>query len=169
MFSLIAAADSKMGIGKNGKLPWHLPSDLKYFNEMTVGKGNNVVIMGRLTWESIPEKNRPLSKRKNIVITRDTKHQVPHDVEKAQSLEEALAKAAQKNPDSIFIIGGSQIFHDAILHPACTDIYLTHVDGDFQCDVFFPKIDEGKLKKIVESVPQKEHGIEFRFVHYKKA
>lgn len=165
-FYIIAAVDEKMGIGKNGKLPWHLPSDLKFFHNTTVGRGKNAVIMGRITWESIPESRRPLKDRLNIVITRNPNYELPADAEKAASLEEALKIAHTKNIHEIFAIGGSQIFYDAIQNPACEKIYLTELAGDFQCDAFFPKIDPKKFKKTSESPVREENGIKFRFVKY---
>lgn len=166
-FSLIAAADSKMGIGKAGKLPWHLPKDFAYFQKTTIGNGNNAVIMGRLTWESIPKKERPLKKRKNIVITRNKKYGVPQGVEAAESLEAALSLAAQSKPDEIFVIGGSQIFDEAISNPLCATIYLTEVEGDFLCDAFFPKIAGEKFNKISEGKIYEENGVKFRFAVFR--
>lgn len=167
-FSIIAAVDEKMGIGKNGRLPWHLPSDLKFFHDTTTGRGKNAVIMGRLTWESIPEKKRPLPDRLNIVITRNSSYALPASVEKATSLEEALKIANTKNAEGIFAIGGAQIFYDAIQHPACEKIYLTELAGDFKCDAFFPKIAPQKFKKTSESEVNKERDITFRFVKYER-
>lgn len=165
-FFIIAAVDSKMGIGKNGRLPWHLPADLKFFHDTTTGRGKNAVIMGRLTWESIPENRRPLKDRLNIVITRNTAYRVPEGVHAAESLEKALNLASQHGAENTFIIGGAQIFYDAIQNPACKKIYLTELEGDFQCDAFFPKIDPTRFKKISESEKHKEGGMEFRFMQY---
>lgn len=165
-FSLIAAVDSKMGIGKNGRLPWHLPADLAYFNKTTVGNGKNVVIMGRLTWESLPAAHRPLAQRRNIVITRNAAYELPKNVEMVESLEKALDAAQKYKPEGIFVIGGSQIFYDAIQHPDCSKIYLTEIKGDFNCDTFFPKIDPRKFKKISASEMHEENGVKFRFVKY---
>lgn len=162
-FSLIAACDSKRGIGKNGKLPWNLPGDLAYFNKTTVGNGKNAVIMGRLTWESIPVEHRPLPGRKNIVITRNQSLELPSGVNKAESLEEALRIASQCVPEEIFVIGGSQIFYDAIQNPSCKKLYITAVEGNFECDVFFPEIDTKKFKKTWGSTPHKENGVGFIF------
>lgn len=168
-FNLIAAIDSKRGIGKNGRLPWNLPSDLAYYQKTTTGNGKNVVIMGRLTWESIPPEHRPLKKRINIVITRNTSYELPQGVEKAESLEKALNIAARFLPEEIFVIGGSQIFYDAIHNANCATLYITEIEGDFECDTFFPKIDPRKFKKISESALREENAIKFKFVKYRKA
>lgn len=165
-FSLIAAVDSKLGIGKNGHLPWRLPSDLTYYHDKTVGNGNNAVIMGRLTWESLPQKFRPLPKRKNIVITRNPEYALPQGVLKAENLEQALALAEGSKPEEIFVIGGSQIFGDAILHPDCAALYLTEIEGNFACDTFFPKI-PAYFKKTLKSEVHEENGIRFKFCVYR--
>lgn len=165
-FSIIAAVDSNMGIGKNGRLPWHLPADLAYFNKTTVGNGKNAVIMGRLTWESLPLIHRPLEKRINIIITRNHTYALPEGVFRTESLEEALRIASRCVPKEIFVIGGSQIFYNAIQHPNCAKIYLTEIDGDFNCDAFFPKIDPRKFKKNYISVLHEENGIFYKFAVY---
>ena len=109
--SLIVAVDENRGIGKNGKMPWHIPADLKRFKELTIG---NIVIMGRKTFESI---GSPLPHRLNIIITRDSSFKAS-GVIVANSLEEALRQAQGKLSESvdseIFIIGGGQIFKEAI-------------------------------------------------------
>lgn len=169
-FSLIAAADSKMGIGKNGKLPWDLklPTDLAFFHKTTCGRGKNAVIMGRTTWESIPKNRRPLKERLNIVLTHQNSYPLPAEVLRSASLEETLQKAGQKNAEEIFVIGGAKVFAEAICHPNCTTIFLTEVSGDFKCDTFFPKIDPAKFKKVSESATREENGIKFRFVKYQR-
>jgi dihydrofolate reductase len=169
-FSLIAAADEKMGIGKNGRLPWglKLPTDLAFFHKTTRGRGKNAVIMGRATWESVPENRRPLPDRLNIVLTHQNNSPLPSVVLRAASLPEALQKAEQKNAEEIFVIGGAKVFEEAIQHPDCQTIYLTEVSGDFQCDTFFPKIDPAQFKKISESAPHEENDIKFRFIKYQR-
>lgn len=167
-FSLIAAVDKNFGMGKNRRLPWHLPIDLRYFYNTTVGHGKNVVIMGRATWESIPLKERPLNKRNNIVITRNHAYSVPKGVEKTSSFEEALKAAERFDPEQIFVIGGSRIFQEAIRHPQCGGIYLTEIEAIFDCDVFFPKIDRTKFQIIDRSQPYGEKGITFWFTRYRR-
>ena len=93
-YNIIVVADFNSGIGKNGMLPWHLPGDMRHFKELTITAQSkskkNAVIMGRKTWESIPEKFRPLKKRINSVLTRNNATSFPRGVIKAMSLNEAL-------------------------------------------------------------------------------
>ena len=167
-FSLIAAVDKNYGIGENNTLPWNLPTDLKYYNDTTRGNGKNAVIMGRKTWESIPKKFQPLPKRVNIVITKNSNYALPEGVEKAATLEESLVIVERHRPEAVFVIGGAQIFAEAIKHPDCQKIYLTEIDAEFDCDTFFPKFDKNIFKKISESEVHEENGVKFRFVLYRR-
>lgn len=124
--SIIAAIDEKRGLGKAGKLAWHIPEDLKRFKEITSG---HAVIMGRKTYESI---GKPLPNRKNIVITQDVLF-VADGVTIVNSFEDALDKAGG---GEVFVIGGAQIYLLTI--ELADKLYLTLVDGDFGCDTFFP-------------------------------
>ncbi len=131
MLSIIAAMDKNYGIGYGGKLPWRLPADLKRFKDLTRG---HAVLMGRKTYESI---GRPLPERRNIVITRDKNFSAP-GCEIAASLAEAIALAGD---GEAFVIGGGEIYSQAM--PFSGRLYITEVEGDFQTDTFFPKIDLG--------------------------
>src|SRR5690554_2513281 len=106
-------------IGKNGDMPWHLPCELKYFKEITMGKP---IVMGRTTFESI---GRPLPGRRNIVISRQP-HLLPDTIDAVSSPEEALALVS--NAPEVMIIGGGQIY-DCLL-PHATRLYITHIDLD---------------------------------------
>ena len=165
-FALIAAVDSQGGIGKGGTLPWRLPEDLEYFNRVTVGDGKNAVIMGRGTWDSLPSAHRPLAKRLNVVVSRNSALELPSAVRRAHSLEDALIIAAEAHTEKVFVIGGAQIFAEAILHPQCRELYLTEVQGTFDCDTFFPAIDAARFKKIASSEVHEQNGIKFNFVKY---
>ena len=170
-FSIIAAADKNMGIGKNNDLPWRLKGDLQYFSFVTTeaaeGKAN-AVIMGRNTWYSLPEKVRPLKDRLNIVLSREYE-EVPKGVMVSDSFEDSLITLWNDEAiDEIFIIGGASVYAQAIKHPDCSRIYLTEVDGAFDCDVFFPEIDP-KVFKLVEATEyHEEKGIRYRFVIYER-
>ncbi|MFT5170115.1 MAG: dihydrofolate reductase [Lysobacterales bacterium] len=143
--NIIVAIDENNGIGKNGDLPWHISGDLKYFKKITTHTDNpikkNVVVMGRKTWESIPHKYRPLPNRINVVLTRDTDYVLPEGVHLCNvfdQIEELLTKHKNTEIESVFIIGGEQIFKQALEHPACQKLYITHIKHSFECDTYFP-------------------------------
>lgn len=159
-FAIIAAIDSHRGIGKENRLPWHLPSDLKHFARLTKG---GTVIMGRRTWESLPTAHRPLKERKNIVITRSADYELPEGTHRAPSLDEAL----EKSEGEAFVIGGAQLFDEAIHHPACETLILTEIQGDYQCDTFFPEIPKN-FERIEHSPMAQEGDIQFQFVEYRR-
>jgi dihydrofolate reductase len=143
-FSVIVAADQLGGIGRNGDLPWHLPGDLSYFRQLTTGQGANAVIMGRKTWESIPARFRPLKNRLNVVLSR-SKPDLPAEVWLADSLAGALRRlaAGETEPalEHIFVIGGGTVYLEALQHPSCSRVFLTRVEGTFDCDTFLPDLE----------------------------
>jgi len=168
-FELVVAADEKLGIGKNGDLPWDIPTDLQYFAEVTTETtregANNAVVMGRKTWESIPEDKRPLKNRVNLILTHQKDYQAPEGVLVANSLEEAMRDLSEmdQEPESVFIIGGGQIFDEVVKMPECQRIFMTKVYGDFNCDTFFPNIDESQFELTEESEVKEENGTRFQF------
>lgn len=137
--AIIVAAAKNGVIGINNRLPWHLPQDLKYFKSVTMGKP---VIMGRKTYESI---GRPLPGRVNIVITRNESWNASADVVVVHTLEAAIdaAKsqaAAQAGLDEAIVIGGAQIYKEALL--LVDKVYLTEVDLEPEGDSFFAPLDQ---------------------------
>lgn len=128
--SLIVAVSRSGVIGKNGKMPWHLPADLKYFKSITMGKP---IVMGRKTFESL---GRPLPGRENIVLTRD-KNFIAEGCTIIHSLEEMLQHAA--DADEVMIIGGAQLYEQMLPH--ADHIYMTQVDCQAEGDTWFPEID----------------------------
>ncbi|PQE10875.1 dihydrofolate reductase protein [Rutstroemia sp. NJR-2017a BBW] len=145
--TLIVAATNKMGIGKAGTLPWTgLKKEMAYFARVTkradAGK-TNTVIMGRKTWESIPPRFRPLKDRTNIIITRSASladTPLPPNSHITNSISDALALTAQLEESSgrNFIIGGAQIYKEALGRSETKRILLTRILEDFECDTFFP-------------------------------
>lgn len=134
LISIIVAAGHGGAIGVGGQLPFHISDDLKHFKQTTLGKP---VVMGRKTFESLP--GGALPGRRNIVVTRNGEW-AASGVETAPSLDEAIALAASASPEEIMIIGGGQIYAQAI--PLAGRIYLTEVDADCPgADTFFPTID----------------------------
>lgn len=133
--AMIVAQSSNRVIGINNQLPWHLPEDLKYFKSVTMGKP---VIMGRKTYESI---GRPLPGRKNIVITRQSSWQAEgvcavNDLSAA--IEMASDEAREKGVAEVMVIGGAQIYAEAL--PLAQRIYLTRVEVELEGDAFFPEL-----------------------------
>ena len=137
MFSVVFAATETFGIGMNHNLPWRLKGDMAFFRTLTTSTTDNQksIIMGRKTWDSLPERFRPLPNRQNIVLTRDTAFQTD-DALVTHSFEEAL----QKCTGSIFVIGGADVYAQALTHPHCEYVYWTQVrsiDGTaIPCDTF---------------------------------
>jgi dihydrofolate reductase len=154
-FAIVVAIDDELGIGKTGGLSWRLKEDMKYFRELTTSDATiNSVIMGRKTWDSIPQKFRPLPNRVNIVLSRGAG---PGGAIIAKSLDEALSIPA----DKIFVIGGGEIYAMALKHPQCSELFITRVNGTYGCDTFFPPfVDRFQLDKVISSGT--ETGISFQ-------
>lgn len=133
--SIVVAIAKNHAIGKDNKLLWYLPNDLKHFKDVTTG---HTVIMGRKTYDSV---GKPLPKRRNIIITRQAIS--IEGCEVANSLEAALALCA--NEDEVFVVGGAEIYRQAI--PLTDRIYLTVIDQDFDGDTFFPELNTKDWKE----------------------
>lgn len=158
--NLIVAIDEKNGIGKNNLLPWHLPADLKHFKTITTG---HPIIMGRKTFDSI---GKALPNRRNIVISRNSKLLIP-EVEVCSSLNSAIELC--KEEKNVFVIGGAQIFEQAL--PLADVLYLTIIHEDFDSDVFFPGISLNEWieeEKILHE-PDEKNLYSYSFIKYKKA
>ena len=164
MFTIIVAVDKKNGIGKNGQLVWNLSADLKHFAQTTKscseGKMNGI-IMGRNTWLSLPIK--PLPKRLNIVLSDVPINDLPEDVLLANSFDQALDLA--KTCEKTFVIGGANVYTQAINHKDCEYLEITELDQEFACDTFFPTI-PAYYKKTFSSETFTENEITFRFCLY---
>lgn len=154
--------DRKNGIARDGDMPWHLPGDLKFFAKLTSGSGDNVVIMGRKTWDTIPKRYRPLPRRRNIVISRQPGLMV-EGAECATSLDLAL-EMASSSTGSVFVIGGAQIYALALEHPSCGSVYVTEINHDFGCQVFFPLLNGFSCTEILGE--QEEKGLAYRFARW---
>lgn len=150
MTAIVAATDNNLGIGQHGGLPWRLKKEMKYFADVTsqapTGK-QNVVIMGRNSWVSIPEKFRPLKNRINIVITSNPTFELTGTAVKsqqnclAQSLDDALLQIEKQFSDivhKVFVIGGAQLYKAALEHADLERILFTSIKNEFECDVQFP-------------------------------
>ncbi|KAM6944593.1 dihydrofolate reductase [Lycodopsis pacificus] len=177
----IVAVCPDLGIGGNGSLPWHpirLNNEFKHFRRMTatssVKDKQNVVIMGRKTWFSIPEKNRPLNNRINIVLSRELKtppagaHHLASDFNSALRLVDTeLAEQA----DQVWVIGGSSLYKEMMESPGTRRLFVTQILKQFECDTFLPEILPDKYRLLPEfpGIPQElqeENGIQYRFEVY---
>ncbi len=158
----IVAVDANWGIGKNNDLLISIPEDMKYFRKVTAGK---TLIYGRKTLESFPGQ-KPLPKRRNIVITRKANYDAG-TAEIVNSVEEARLAVKDEDPENVFVIGGGAIYRQML--PFCTRAYVTRIDRIFDADTFFPDLDSDPEWEIEsESETMNYEGITYRFVIYKK-
>ncbi|KAF3994172.1 hypothetical protein FT663_00142 [Candidozyma haemuli var. vulneris] len=136
---IVAALQPSMGIGAKGKLPWRLRQEMKYFKDVTTKAKEgyvNAVIMGRKTWDSIPQKFRPLPGRVNVILSRSNKNETDSDgvlhynsFDSVMSQFEADAyRVGEKRLDKIFIIGGSQVYNSLVLDPRVDNLLVTHIN-----------------------------------------
>jgi len=134
LISLIAAVAKNGLIGKDNKLPWHLPADLRFFKKTTLG---HPIIMGRKSFESI---GKALPGRTNIVLTRNANFAAAENLKIAHSLEEAFEIARETGADECFVIGGAEIYKEAL--PLCQKLYITRVHGIFDGNTFMPEFEK---------------------------
>ena len=155
--SIIVATDENNGIGKNNRLPWHLPSDLRRFKQLTM---SHHIVMGRKTCETI---GTPLSGRVMVVVTRNIKFKCDYCIV-VNTIESALQLAASDNESEAFIIGGGDIFNQSI--SLAEKIYLTTVHAKLDADVFFPKINYAYWQLIhnenIDFYPGDEYASDFK-------
>jgi dihydrofolate reductase len=160
MINLIAALSQQTrAIGRGGHLLWDLPGDLAHFKELTKG---HPVIMGRKTWESIPEKWRPLPGRTNIIVTRDDSYSAPGGVV-VMTIEVGI-EVAKKSPggEEIWIIGGGELYTLAL--PQADRLYLTLIDDEQEGDAYFPEW--SGFTELERSEPHEEDGVHYQFVTF---
>tara|TARA_Y100000034_G_scaffold59011_1_gene71833 strand:+ start:6231 stop:6716 length:486 start_codon:yes stop_codon:yes gene_type:complete len=157
--ALIAAISDNNVIGLNGKIPWHIPEDLRRFKKLTL---NHPVIMGRKTYESLPEKFCPLPQRKNIVLSNSLDFQ--EGIYIARNVEEALRLI--EGFDS-YVIGGKEVYETFL--PRTNKLEITRVHRDFEGDTFFPEINWDELNFFEsEAMVSKHEGISYSFITYYK-
>jgi dihydrofolate reductase len=170
MFDIVVAADLDWGIGKDNGLPWpKLRADLRHFKKTTstASPGHrNAIVMGRKTWESKEVGCAPLPNRLNVVVTHNAL-EVPTGVVVARSLDEALSVP---DVESIFVVGGAGVIMASIDRPDLRHVYLTRVEGRFECDVKMPNLDErGFVKEAWDGeIGAEEHEVKFRIQRLRK-
>lgn len=162
--ALIVAMDLERGIGKNNDLMWHLPADMKFFKETTL---DHIVVMGRKNWDSIPVRFRPLSDRENVVLTRN-KNFKAEECTVLHELTEVWEKYKNEEERTIFIIGGGEIYKEALKSDLILEMYITHVNKSYNAETFFPEFDLSKWKVEVIQMHEKDakHETEFQVNKY---
>ncbi|GBF94660.1 bifunctional dihydrofolate reductase-thymidylate synthase [Raphidocelis subcapitata] len=226
VFQIVVAVTQSWGIGKDGGMPWKLSGDLAYFRQLTSRTADpakrNAVIMGRKTWESIPERHRPLPGRLNIVLTRaappadenagagaaaaaappapppaaplgasgraaanaaaaasaaaaaKAAAAPPPSVLHARSLDDAMALLDRPDMratiEHVFVIGGGQVYRDALASPRCAALHVTHIEDDPPCDTGFPPVDPSdpscEFRVWSAAPPKRDGGVRYSFVTY---
>lgn len=157
--SLLVAMAKNRVIGRDNKLPWHLPADLKHFKFLTMGK---TIVMGRKTYESI---GKPLPGRVNIIITRQEGYEVP-GATVVSSIDDALLmceKIRSINGEN-FIIGGEELYRQTL--KICQRIYITEIQRDFEGDVYFPEVDPNEWEETQRDkhISENDTNLEYHFV-----
>lgn len=157
VLSIIVAATPEGVIGVDGGLPWKkLPNDMQQFKKITDG---HPVIMGRKTWESIPEKFRPLPGRTNIVVTRQKNYQAEGAIVAASLLEAKIMATHAPGREEFFVIGGGELYCEAI-HLA-QKIYFTLVHASISGDAHFPKMRDREWRRVDSSYKELRPGDEY--------
>ena len=148
---MILAMDLDGCIGKENGLPWRLRSDMLRFKRLTMGQGSSAVLMGRTTWETIPEMYRPLVDRINIVVTRNQEY-VLDDAEVVHSIEEGIQFATDKNCDECWIIGGANVYEQC--RDLVEEVHLTSVETSNSGDVKVGLFGDEWNREVIESTSQ---------------
>lgn len=161
---MIAAVAANGVIGKDNDLVWHLPDDMKFFQDKT--KGHHV-IMGRKNYDSLPPKFQPLPNRTNIIMTRQEGFSA-EGCHVVHSIEDALEICKNNNEEETFIIGGSDIYKVGFQY--ATHIYLTEIHKEYEGDTFFPKFDKEEWQEIsrIHHPADEKHEAPMDFVLYQK-
>jgi dihydrofolate reductase len=160
MISHIFAMDQNRVIGKDNRLPWHLPADLAYFKKVTMG---HAIVMGRKTFESI---GRPLPGRENVIVTRDRSFQ-PEGCKVLHSIEEVKQFAAMRD-DEVFVIGGAELFRATL--PVADRLYITKIEASFPGDTFYPAFDESEwqLVSYTKGIKDEKNPYDYAFIVYER-
>lgn len=156
--SLFAAVARGGVIGLAGGLPWRIPEDMRRFRELTMG---HPVVMGRRTWDSLPERFRPLPGRRNVIVTRNATWQ-GIGAERAGSLEDALLLL--DGAPQVFVIGGAELYAHAL--PLADELLLTEIDAEIEGDTSFPSWERAAFNETSRERHVSSTGIPFSFVTY---
>ncbi len=162
---LVSAMSKNRVIGRDGKLPWHISKDFKFFKSKTE---NSILVMGRRTYESL---GKPLPNRINVVVTSQENYPTPEGVVVVESIDKAMEYANKNHPEiTISVGGGSRIFEEALEKNLVDEMYLTFINKEYEGDTFFPKYDESKWKlESTEAHVREKDGLQYEFRKYVKS
>jgi dihydrofolate reductase len=158
--ALVAAVARGGVIGRDGGIPWRLPEDMVRFRELTMG---HPVVMGRRTWESLPDQFRPLPGRGNVVVTRNPDWSA-QGADRAASMEDAL-RLLESEPE-VFVIGGGEIYAAAL--PYAHELHLTEIDAEIEGDTTFPGWDRNEFEEVSREPRVAEDDTPYAFVVYRR-
>ena len=160
LISMIAAMDKNRLIGNGPDIPWQMPTDRRHFRNMTVGKP---VVMGRKTFETL---KRPLGKRHNIILTRNTVYEAPKGCSVAHSVADVLELC--KETEELMICGGAPIYQAFLPH--ANRLYLTQIHATFEGDVYFPEFDITAWEEVkrIDGRPDEKNPYPYSFVFLEK-
>lgn len=159
MISIVVARARNGAIGRGGGLPWRLPSDMRHFRELTTG---HTVVMGRRTWESLPEAYRPLPNRRNVVLSSNPELELPPGVEAFRALRGALEACGRE----CIVIGGEAVYRDAL--PLAGRVYATEIEHDVEGDAFFPELPPSQWRCVERGERIVENELAFTFAVYER-
>jgi dihydrofolate reductase len=158
VISLVVARAANGAIGRNGGLPWHLPSDMRHFRELTTGQ---TVLMGRKTFESLPPKYRPLPKRRNLVLSSNPELELP-----GAEVSPDLASALEACERECFVIGGAVVYRETL--PLAGRVHATEIEAEIDGDVFFPELPSSEWRCVERSERIVENELAFGFAVYER-
>ena len=154
VYNMIVAIDIDNGIGKNNTLPWYFPNDLKRFSKLTKGIGNNAIVMGKNTWNSLPKK--PLPNRDNLILSTTlelSQNSLTNNSTKSFSNTSLLDDFCKEQKyDTVWIIGGSQVYKELLIEFDINLIYVTLIHDVYDCDTKFPEFNNWKLLTNEDSI-----------------
>jgi dihydrofolate reductase len=154
--SVVAAVARRGVIGRDNAIPWRIPEDVARFRDLTMG---HAVVMGRRTWDSLPDRFRPLPGRRNVVVSRNPGWSAD-GAERAGSLDEALRLLA--GAPEVFVIGGAELYEAAL--PLADELLLTEIDADVDGDTLFPRFDRAAFEEVSREQHVSQTGLPFAFV-----
>ena len=157
MIELVVAHSSNRVIGRDGGLPWRLPGDMRHFRELTLG---HAVLMGRRTFESLPDRFRPLPGRQNLVLSSNGGFEAP-----GAGVYRDLSAALEACRQSCFVIGGARTYEEAL--PLSQRIHATEIEAEIEGDVYFPTIGQG-WRCVEQSARLSENDLVYRFRTYER-